>query len=322
MKKIMRLLVLMLGVSMGLVPVAYASGTETPTSQPLYYFMQGDKVAPSTTPYGNNPSMGHYVQAEDARLYYEIYTPEEYTSSTPTVVLLHGGGVGTPFELGDMIDDLRKAYRVVVVSTRGHGRSEIGHTPITYEQKANDVLAIMREVTDRPVIIVGFSDGAYTAYKVAGMYPAMVERIVAIGAGTLERGYFHGDMLISDLEKIDARFVAQQKAIMPEPERWQEFCTNYMHFWSTMEVGGDLLSSIQCPVLLIAGDEDDHAPILTMLKAHQLIPNSRLCILPKAWHTAFLDQYDVMWRAMQPFLSEKIEDVQSSAKVSYNNSVF
>ena len=107
--------------------------------------------------------------------------------------------------------------------------------------------------------------------------------------------FFQCEFSSSVLMEIDKTFVKQQKRIMPEPERWQEFCTNYMKFWNGMEAGKELFSSIKCPILLIAGDEDDHAPLVTMVAAHQKIPNSRLCIVPKAWHTAFLDNFPVTW---------------------------
>ena len=166
----------------------------------IRYFMQAPEAKGSDTPYGNNTVAGHYAQAGDARIYYEIY------GKGKPLFVFHGG-VGTPYEMGQMIDNLRKNYQVIVVSTRGHGRSEIGHSELTYEQKANDMLAVMKEVTNEPAILLGFSDGAYTAYKVASMYPERTERIVAIGAGTLKPGFFSGEMKVADLEKIDAAFI-------------------------------------------------------------------------------------------------------------------
>ena len=183
----------------------------------IRYFMQAPGAKGSDTPYGNNTVAGHYVQAGDARIYYEIY------GKGKPLFVFHGGGVGTPYEMGQMIDNLRKNYQVIVVSTRGHGRSEIGHSELTYEQKANDMLAVIKEVTDEPAILLGFSDGAYTAYKVASMYPECIERIVAICAGTLKPGFFSEEMKVADLEKIDAAFIEQQKKLMPEPARYQEF---------------------------------------------------------------------------------------------------
>ena len=157
------------------------------------------------------------------------------------VFVLHGGGVGTSYEMGNLIDKLRENHEVVVVSRRGHVRSEIGHVALTYELKTNDMKAVMDQVTQDPIAFLGFSDGAYTAYKVASMYPERVDRIVAIGAGTLKPGYFSGEMNVSDLEKIDPVFMKQQMEIMPEPERYQAFCNDCMTFWNKMEAGKGFL---------------------------------------------------------------------------------
>ncbi len=281
-------------------------------SKEIRYFMQPMNVKGSETPYGVNDAAGQYVQAADAKLYYEVYG-----NGSPFFVF-HGGGVGSPYELGCIIDELRKDFKVIVVSTRGHGRSEIGKLPLTYKQKVEDMLSVMRVVTDMPAPVLGFSDGAYTALALAAMHPEAVERIVAIGAGTLQPGFFPSDLPLTELEKMDKDFVAQMKGIVPEPKRLQEFLTAYMSFWSKMKVDKEILGAIQCPVLLISGDEDDHAPIMTVLRAHQLIPNSRLCIVPKAWHTAFLDNWPVTWAAIAPFVHAKTKELLPSKKVDYN----
>lgn len=292
---------------------AASGGQESMKTTTIRYFCQPANIKGSDTPYGNNVSKGNYVQADDAKIYYE-----EYGEGKP-VFVFHGGGVGTPYELGQVIDELKKNCQVIVVSTRGHGRSEIGYKPLSYEQKTNDMMAVMQIITKEPATIVGFSDGAYSAYKVAAMYPQTVDRIVGIGAGTLKKGFFSGELRVADLEKADKSFIEQQMKIMPEPERYQEFCTKYMKFWSEMEVGKDLFGRIHCPVLLIAGDEDDHAPVSTVLEAHQLLPNSRLCIVPKAWHTVFIDNFPVTWTAINQFIQADSKSLVTSKKLAYNN---
>lgn len=282
------------------------------TADAARYFMQYDAKGVKT-PYGDNAKAGSYVQTADAKLYYEIYG-----QGTP-ILVLHGGGVGSPYELGKILDELKKKHRIIVMSTRGHGRSEIGHTPLTYRQKADDAMAVLNATVDEPVTILGFSDGAYTAYEIAALYPEHVDKIIAIGAGTLEAGFFSGEMSIDGLAQIDAEFVAYEKSIMPEPERWQEFCNSYMKFWSEMSVGEETFSAIKCPTLLIVGDEDDHAPVATVLAAHQLIENSRLCVVPKAWHSAFLDNFDVTWAAIKQFVNAPLETLTPSKKVELNS---
>lgn len=276
------------------------------------YFTQGNNLG-SSVPYGDNLKVGKYAQTSDAKIYYEVYGKGE------PILILHGGGVGSPYEMGKIIDDLKKNYKVIVMSTRGHGRSEIGNSPLTYKQKADDAVAVLNSVGEKSVKILGFSDGAYTAYEIAALYPERVERIVAIGAGTLQKGFFPDKMSLTDLEKFDSKFIEEQKKIRPEPERWQEFCDKYMKFWHEMSVGEETFSKIKCPVLLIVGDEDDHAPVITVLQAHQIIENSRLCVVPKAWHAAFLDNYEVTSAAIFPFINSPLKDLTPSKKVSFNS---
>ena len=274
------------------------------------WFTQASDAEGSRTPYGLNDATARWVQAGDAKIYYEVY------GQGKPLFVFHGGGVGSPYEMGRMIDLLRERFQVVVVSTRGHGRSEIGHTPLSFELKAADMLAVMRAVTDQPAAVLGFSDGAYTAYKVAVAAPQSVERIAAIGAGTLKAGSFPPDMSVAELEKFDAAYIAQLRALMPEPERLQEFMTANMKFWNAASVGEETFSAIACPVLFIAGDEDDHAPVRTVLEAYELTPNARLCIVPKAWHTCFIDNFPVAWAAIKQFLTAPLEKLTPSRKVA------
>ena len=265
-------------------------------AQNIRYFRQQENSQVSNTPYGLNDQAGHYVKAGDAKIYYEIY------GTGKPCFIFHGGAVGSPYEMGLIIDELRKDFQVIVVSTRGHGRSELGKNPLSYEQKAKDMHYVMQKVTDKPALLLGFSDGAYTAFKLASDYPSKVERLVAIGAGTLKAGFFPNDLTLADLRKLDPDYVKQMQKISPEPERLQEFLSAYMAFWHKMSLGKEVLGHIQCPTLLIVGDSDDHAPVPTVVEAKQMLPNSRLCVVPKAWHTAFLDNWPVTWACLRQFI--------------------
>ena len=283
------------------------------TTDAARYFTQGDKIG-SKIPYGDNMRVGKYAQASDAKIYYEVY------GKGAPILILHGGGVGTPYELGKIFDELKKNHQLIIMSTRGHGRSEIGYSKLTFEQKVDDSLSVLNDLKiSEPVQILGFSDGAYTAYKIAALYPERVERITAIGAGTLDAGFFPSEMNFSELEKFDEKFFAEQRKIRPESERWEKFMGDYMKFWSEQSVGEETFGKIKCPVLLIVGDEDDHAPVITVLAAHQMIENSRLCVVPKAWHTAFLDNYDVTAAAIRQFVDSPLKNLKPSKKVAFNS---
>ena len=266
------------------------------------YFGQTESDVVSAIPYGLNDAAGRYASAGDARIYYETYGD----SDADVAVVLHGGGVGCTYEMGRFIDELTPAYRVVAPSTRGHGRSEIGTAPITYEQKANDVMAAVNAETNKSFIIVGFSDGAYTAYKIAAMYPERVKKIVAIGAGeSVPATRKFPKSTLEDFAAYDKPFVESKIKNCPEPEKLQDYLNRYYDFFNSELISKELFSSIKCPVLLVAGELDPNAPLDTVISAYKMIPNAQLAIIANAPHQAFITNFDAVWANVKPFLNAK-----------------
>jgi len=267
----------------------------------LCYFSQGAKPG-FRTPYGDNPAAGRTVAASDgAALWLETYGPED----GPAVLVLHGGGVGSPYEMAGLLDALRAAgCRVLSLSTRGHGRSAIGTAPLSFDQRVSDAVSALDAAgVAGPVRILGFSDGAYTALALAARRPGRADRVVAIGAGTVKPGAFAAENPFDALERADPAFMAQAGRLSPDGrEARRAAMGDYMAFWHRARVGEETFSAVRCPLLLVAGDEDDHAPPATMLEAFRLAPTARLCLVPKAWHTCFLDNFETTWAAIGPFL--------------------
>ncbi|KAG4094102.1 alpha/beta-hydrolase [Neocallimastix lanati (nom. inval.)] len=263
----------------------------------------------SKTPYGDNTDIGKYVDVGDAKMYYEVYGDD----NGKPLLLLHGGLFGTIYEVGCLIDLFRSSgWLVICPNTRGHGRSEIGSEQISYEQKAKDMMAVVDSVTTKNIHIFGFSDGGYAAYKIASMYPERVEKVITVGAGTIAAGLFPPDAKLSDFEALDKPFIERQRTVMPEPDRWQSYVTQYMSFYNKLEVGKEFLSTVKCPVLVMAGELDDHAPLPTVIEAYQFLPNSQLCIIPNVGHQCFLFNTEMAWNAIFNFFGLGKEGVQAT----------
>jgi len=268
-------------------------------SSSLNSFSQQESAAKrETIPWGNNPKAGHYVQSGDAKIYYEIY------GKGAPIVILHGGIVGSIEEMHQFIDSLSNGYQVIAVSTRGHGKSEIGKGPITYEMKANDIMAVVNDVTKDSVIILGFSDGAYTGYKIASMYPARVKKLIAIGAGEQMPGLRKVSFDATDAMRNDNLFWKQKRALMPEPQRLPEFWKMMQTFYNSMEAGKALFNSIKCPVLVMSGENDMNALLASVIATYQMIPNSQLSIIPNAPHPVFMVNFPAVWYSIVPFLKQ------------------
>lgn len=248
------------------------------------------------TPYGNNPKMGHYVQAKDAKIYYEIYGKGQ------PIVLLHGGLFGSNIEMADFIEKLKKNYQVISISTRGHGKSTLGTEPLTLAQRANDAMAVINAVTKDSVIVIGFSDGGYSAYQLGAMYPNRVKKMVVIGAGELYPGLREFNITAKQAMELDKNYIEQQLKLMPEPHRLEEMFAAIRNYYNNLSVGKELLGTIKCPVLVMAGDRDAGNQVEHVVKAARMIPNHQISIIPNVGHGCFLENFEAVWEVVFPFL--------------------
>ena len=262
---------------------------------PLVRAFQSPTVV-NKTPYGANPKAGHYVQSNDAKIYYEVYGKGQ------PIVFLHGGLFGSSVEMSDFIDILKKTHQVIAISTRGHGKSELGTQTLTLEQRANDALAVINAVTNDSVVVIGFSDGGYAAYQLGAMYPSRVKKMVVMGAGELYPGLRTFDFTAKQAMEMDKVFWAQQLKLMPEPDRLQDMFAQVNNCYSNLTVGKALLGAIKCPVLVMAGDRDSGNTVEHVVNAARMIPNHQIGIVPNTGHGFFLENFEAAWESIKPFL--------------------
>lgn len=272
-----------------------AFGQQRPT-KPLRAFMQATPSPKGAIPYGNNPKAGHHVQAGDAKIYYEVY------GKGRPFVLLHGGLLGSTYEMHQFIDSLSRKYQVIAISTRGHGKSELGTAPLTYEQRANDVLAVLKATTRDSAIVLGFSDGGFAGYKLASLYPERVRKLITIGASEVTAGQRKFDFSPQQALALDSAYVRQQQALMPQPQRLGEMFTQVASMYNRLTVDRTLMQTIQCPVLVMAGDRDEGNPVDRMFRTAQDLRRGQLGIIPNAGHGAFLSNFPAVWADVVPFI--------------------
>lgn len=247
-------------------------------------------------PYGANAEVGKYVQTKDAKIYYEVYGKGQ------PIVVLHGGLFGSTVEMADFIDKLKLNYQVIAISLRGHGKSELGTEPVSLEQRANDALTVINAVTKDSVMVLGFSDGGFSAYKLAAMYPERVKKMVVIGAGELHPGLVEFKFTAKDAMSFDKAFFEQQLTLMPEPNRLEDLFAGVNACYSKLTVSKDLLSSIKCPVLVMAGDRDNGNPVERVVSAARFIPKHQISIIPNTTHECFTENFAATWTSIEPFL--------------------
>lgn len=278
--------------------VCLAAYSQHQTPKHLRHFMQMSPSSSNEIPYGANAKAGHYEKAGDAKIYYEVY------GKGKPIVILHGGIFGSTYEMFQFIDSLKKTYQVIAVSTRGHGKSELGTEPITYEQKAADVMAVINAVTKDSVTVLGFSDGGYTGYELASKYPNIIKKLIAIGATELYPGLRDFAFDAKKGIALDTTYWNQQFKLMPEPKRLQEMFTKVGNMYNRLTLDSTFFQTIKCSTLVMAGDKDAGNPPQRVVHTAQMITNSQIGIIPNTSHGTFLENFSAVWACILPFIKQ------------------
>src|SRR5260221_4777201 len=95
-----------------------------------------------------------YVDHEGARIWCGTAGKGE------PIILLHGG-MESSLSWGNQVPALIKTHHeVILIDSRGHGRSTLGPYPLSFERMQSDVVAVMDTLHLRKASFVGWSDGA------------------------------------------------------------------------------------------------------------------------------------------------------------------
>lgn len=258
--------------------------------------------APTTkkVSYGNNPAAGKYIQVGDASLYYEVY------GKGKPVVLLHGGVYGYIDEFEPLIDELVKTNQVICLATRGHGRSAIGNTPFTWQQRADDAYQVARHITKEKVAVIGFSDGAAAGFKLAATHPELVTQLVAIGFGDRpandhrQKFNYTPELLMGQAPAL----FESRKALMPQPERWGQCLTWLNHLYNDQVLSKETFTKIKCPVLVMTGEKDQYHTVASVTSVSKMIPGSKLSVIEACGHVVLSCNSSAVWESIKPFVTE------------------
>src|SRR3989337_1977578 len=110
-----------------------------------------------------------YAPVNDLNMYYEVH------GEGPPLVLLHGAYL-TAETMGPLATGLARIRQVIVPELQAHGRTADVDRPLTYEQMADDVADLIRELGLERPDVVGYSMGGAAARQLATPHPAAVRR--------------------------------------------------------------------------------------------------------------------------------------------------
>jgi len=227
-----------------------------------------------------------YAAVNGIKMYYEIH------GEGKPLVLIHGGGSTIQTTFARVLPLFAKKYKVIAVELQAHGHTSDRNAPETFQQDADDVAALLQQLSVSKASFFGFSNGGSTSLQIAIRHPEVVDKLV-IASGVYQReglipGFFEFMQQASlanmpkPLQDAFLKINPDTSALLTMHNKDRDRMLAFTD-WSD-----DDLRSIKSPALIINGDKDvitnEHA-----LKMSRLIPNAALMILPGV-HGAYLGE--------------------------------
>lgn len=117
-----------------------------------------------------------YSDVNGLRMYYEIY------GEGKPLVLIHGGGSTIQTSFGNIIPLLEKRRQLIGVELQAHGHTNDRNADLTFEQDADDVATLLKNLGIPSADFLGFSNGGCTVIEIALRHPRIVNKIILASA--------------------------------------------------------------------------------------------------------------------------------------------
>ncbi len=219
-----------------------------------------------------------YASVNGLRMYYEMH------GSGFPLVLIHGGGSTIESTFGRILPELAKTHQVIAVELQAHGHTADIDRPLSFEQDADDVAALLHHLHIEKAHIMGFSNGGTTGLQIGIRHPAIVHKLVICSA-TYKRsgmipGFFHGFEHASLETMLPPPLKEAYLMANPDPIGLQRmFDRDVARMKGFEDISDIAIRAIQSPALIFNGDSDvvlpEHA-----LELFHLLPHAQLAILP------------------------------------------
>jgi pimeloyl-ACP methyl ester carboxylesterase len=251
------------------------------------------------------------------------------TGSGPGLLLVHGFG-GAKEDFADHVDALAVRHRVVTFDHRGHGASDKPADAAAYslDRMAADVLAVADGLGIDAFRLLGHSMGGMVSRRVVlaeperidalvlmdtspGPIPRLDPELAELAAGIiLEQGKDVLKPMLDEAGTLESpahlRLLAERPEMLEyEARNWQALSPV---MWATMLLELvhqpdqlELLAGVQCPTLVIVGDQDE--PFVDASRAMAaVIPGAELVVVRDAGHSPQFENPGRWFEALDGFL--------------------
>ncbi len=250
----------------------------------------------------------------------------------PTLVCLHGGPGFDHSGFKPAFSGLADIAQIVYYDHRGHGRSdERPSSEWTLDIWADDVVRLCDALGIVKPIVLGQSFGGFVAQRYIARHPGHASKVILSSTSphmALERKL----VMFEKLGGKAAGELARQFWSQPDPQTWAAYWVGcrklynrtepsdpqaaqrmlvrdeiLLHFVAGEKQGLDLLPGLaaaQCPVLVMAGEEDPVCPLADAQDIAAALPPqwAKLVSFPGAGHGAWRDDPQAAFATLRDFI--------------------
>lgn len=251
-----------------------------------------------------------YAAVNGLQLYYEIH------GTGAPLVVLHGAFMTIEL-LGDLVPGLARTRQVIAVELQGHGHTADIERPLTYEQLADDIAALLRYLRIGAADLYGYSLGGGVALQVALRHPQLVRKLVLVSSSYTSDGMY--PEVRAAIEQITPDLFAgtpwraAYDRTAPHPEAFPTLVAKMIALDRTpFAWPAAAIAALTTPTLIIIGDCDgtrpEHAVELFRLRGGGVfgdvagLPAAQLAVLPGTTHVGMLDRAAWLLMMIPPFL--------------------
>ena len=236
---------------------------------------------PSTPTLPESEIISGYALINGVKIWYAVYGHGQ------PIILLHGGLANSNY-WGYQVAELAKQYQVIVMDSRGHGRSTRDEQPYSYSLMASDVIGLMDFLKIEAAVIIGWSDGAILGLDIALHHPERLTKVFAFAANS-------DPSAVKDISKSEVFNTYIQRAqheyemLSTTPSQYDMFLQQISDMWSSQpNFTKEKLNAIKVPTWIVSGEYDEAVKRENTEFMAAEIPEAVLLIQPDLSHFSFL----------------------------------
>lgn len=252
--------------------------------------------------------MAYFDLGNQIQLYYE-----DQGQGLP-VIFIHGVWMSSRF-FHKQMPYFRQRYRAIALDLRGHGRSTHVHYGHTVAQYARDLRALMHGLALEPVVLIGWSMGAFVIWEYFKQFGAEnIKATVVIDESASDYKWPDWPLGFADFPTLchvmsglqtdraetvrdfiplmfkDPPAESDVQWMFEEITRMPESIASAILFDQTVQDYRPVLPQIKVPTLLCFGADEKLVPVAAGEHLQQTMPNARLVVFENSSHCPFLEE--------------------------------